>query len=519
MTGNDKKIPPTNQQILEVAEGASKGVSDLSKLLAAVQQAADANAAKATSMLASISDNSKRIDGVEAKATKIEAEVEGNKGQISDCLRRIESLERRQRAAREIDDQERKIKILQRRISPQEIKRAATFVALHGLPLPREGSTEQELSTAIARMIAQALGSGLAEYIFSAKDQNFANISSWISLPGGGGHAYSRITPENAKNSIIFNTRTRIQAVHLESKIRGALISTQATRKSNEFSGLELGFYSDSPKIKALYKMLLYKGRLVTDAVEQLSNFRVCWRGGARRDDPASVPQLSLELKADKAYMSRREDYFFKDGALVRNVWTDDFNVLLSELPNIWFPRKPDQVQHAENRIQKMSTEARNNVGSPAASSFDSENPDKRKRESPGLAGNRPKGSHLDLDAAYTIEEEEETSSSSEEGDKAVRTKGKVTAERSVVVAKINSDETNEKNAEDRAQVVEGGDGFIAAKARRTRKDKTKNGASKSVNFPALPTLSDTSQLKISSVFPPTKKPLQSGLPVPKMAT
>ena len=169
-----------------------------------MQQAADANAAKATSMLASISDNSQRIDGVEAKATKIEAEVEGNKGQISDCLRRIESLERRQRAAREIDDQERKIKILQRRISPQEIKRAATFVALHGLPLPREGSTEQELSSAIARTIAQALGSGLAEYIFSAKDQNFANISSWISLPGGGGHAYSRITPENAKNSIIF---------------------------------------------------------------------------------------------------------------------------------------------------------------------------------------------------------------------------------------------------------------------------------------------------------------------------
>ena len=78
MTGNDKKIPPTNQQILEIAEGASKGVSEFSKLLAAVQQAADANAAKATSMLASISDNSQRIDGVEAKATKIEAEVEGN---------------------------------------------------------------------------------------------------------------------------------------------------------------------------------------------------------------------------------------------------------------------------------------------------------------------------------------------------------------------------------------------------------------------------------------------------------
>ena len=504
MSEKDKKGVVTNQQVLQVAENASKGVSDLSKVIAEVQKAADQNASKASSMLASIQANAEKIKEVEEGAKKTANEMQENKLMIDQCVQRIGLLETKTRLAKEIDDQELKIRTLQKRISVQDTKKAANFVTLHGIPLPKADLPNAELSTIIAENISKALGKDLANYIFSSKDQAFINIASWFNLPGGGGHPYNRATPEIAKNSVIFIATTRVQAVNLESKIRGALIATHTLRKSNDFAGLEIGFYTDSPKVKALYKLLLYKGKLITGAVTQVSNYRVSWKGGARKNDP-SAPCLTLELKADKEYISRREDYFFQNGNLVRSVWTEDYNILLSDLSNIWFPRKPDQVQNAENRIKQIAVNNPDtNEASPIQTTAIIENSNKRNRESPGIQGNRAKGSHLDLEG---IDEVEEILSENEEPMVEMIRKE---VDESKDATNMTEAEIEQKNAGD----------FIHVKPKRGGfRNNWNTGAPKKGQFgqfPALTPLKPNAQQKISSVFSTTKKPvIDSGLPIP----
>ena len=513
MAGVDKKNASvnvfTNQQILEVAQNASKGVSEISKIIASIQKSAEDNVSKAASMMIEISNNAERIGQVEHKTSQLDNEVKENKDKITSCMDRLALLESKHRIAREIDDQESKIRSLQRRISPQEMLRASCFIALHGVPLPKEGLSSEDLSTAIAEMISKALGNELAQFIFHSKEQTLTNIDGWFRLPDAEKQMYNKATPSTSRNTIIFATRNRVQAVLLETKIRGALVATRTSRSMNNFSHLEIGFYAESQKVKALYKMLLYKGRLVTGAVEQLSHYRVNFRGGARRGAPESPPRLILEFKADREYINRRHEYFFKDEVLIRNVWTEDSNVLLSDLANLWFPTKPQKIQEMENKIEKVS-KVENHKKNPTPStpiSCTTTDSEKRRRESPGEAGNKSKDAHLDPDVILEVEDG---------GEEEVLTTTTTTAALVEVTRTENLDGTEEED--------EGND-FSPSGSRKQRqrkeklKNKNKTEEEKQSAFPALTPLNPGSQMKISSVFQPTKKHQSKagGLPIPKM--
>ena len=511
----DKKAPSsasnvvTNQKLLQVAEGAAKRVSELSKVISELQKSAEESASLATSMLASIQSNNDKIDQIETRTSKVEEGVKNNKVDLTACMARLERLENKSRLSKEIDDQDSKIRSLHRRINPQELKRASSYVALHGLPLPVQTLSDKELSMTIAENISAALGKEITKYVFLSKDNLFTNIAGWFCQPGGDGHIYNKACPEFAKNSIIFNTSSRIQAIHLESKIRGALIVSQDSRKATDFEGLELGFYTDSPKVKALFKLLLYKGKLLTGAVDQLSHYRVGWRGGAKRNDSGSIPQLSLELKASKDYISRREGYFFKDGHSIRSIWTEDKNVMLSDLPNIWFARKPEPVQQAEEQVQLLS----NNIIERDSSSPDlsnkstAEKSDKRKRDSPGLAGNRAKEAHIDVNAIATIEEDDENSPSDSEdsvhdkNDDVDQGDGKI--------------KEPERKIDNEADLKPKGGGRGKATSRTSNPSKTVS------DFPPLTGPKGNTQKKISALFTPAKKlpAAATALPIPKFSS
>ena len=489
----------TNQKLLQVAEGAAKRVSELSKVISELQKSAEENATLASSMLATIQNNTDKIEQVDSRTSNIEEIANCNKSDLADCMARLQRLESKSRLSKEIDDQDSKIRNILRRINPPEMKRASCFVALHGLPLPEGSLPDAELSATIVENISFALGKEITKYIYATKDDTFSNIAGWFCRPGGDGHIYNKSSPEFAKNSVIFATSSRIQAIHLESKIRSVLISSQSSRKGSDFEGLELGFFTDSPKVKALFKLLLYKGKILTGAVDQVSHYRVSWKGGAKRNDSSSTPYLALELKADKEYISRREEYFFKDGNQIRSIWTEDYNVMLSDLANIWFARKPDQVQLAEKRIQHLSDKTIDQISQSSddliSEEKSTENPDKRKRDSPGLTGNKSKSAHMEGDNIIaTITEEEE-----EEADlKEVTNTTEV-----ITMKKTNEDNMNKPKA---------------GRGAKTKNTKTTTLPKPILDFPPL-VPKDNSQKKISALFSTTKKPpaSDSTLPIPKI--
>ena len=501
----EKKTLVTNQKLMQMAEENAKRLSDLSNVIAVLQKSAEENAALTTSMVVNIQTNADKIDEIEKKSSKAEDMAKDNKIELATCMARILRLENKSRLVKEIDDQNAKIRTLYRKISPREMTKAACFVALHGLPLPEVTLSDAALAAVIAENISFSLGKELTKYIFATKDDLFTNIAGWFSRPGGDGHVYNKTSPEFARNTVIFSASSRIQAIHLETKIRSALISSQASRKSTDFEGLELGFFTDSAKVKALFKLMLYKGKILTGAIEQISHYRVSWRGGAKRNDPGSIPHLSLELKASKEYVNERTDYFFKDGQQIRNLWTEDDNILLSDLPNIWFARKPEQVRHAEEKLQQISNSTlEQTVKSPALTKKPADvNTEKRKRDSPGLAGNRSKEPHIDMDVndINTIDEEDEERTSDSESN----TRDEIVT--TVVIE--NKDVNNEILPKQK------GGGKVKSKI-------TKPSLPKPVtDFPPLPSKPNT-QKKISALFTPAgRKPSgpDSGLPAPVIPT
>ena len=219
----------------------------------------------------------------------------------------------------------------------------------------------------------------------------------------------------------------------------------------------------------------------------------------------SSIPQLSLELKASKEYVNERTDYFFKDGQQIRNLWTEDDNILLSDLPNIWFARKPEQVRHAEEKLQQISNSTlEQTVKSPVLTKKPAdENTEKRKRDSPGLAGNRSKEPHIDMDVndINTIDEEDEERTSDSESN----TRDEIVT--TVVIE--NKDVNNEILPKQK------GGGKVKSKI-------TKPSLPKPVtDFPPLPSKPNT-QKKISALFTPAgRKPSgpDSGLPAPVIPT
>ena len=166
-------------------------------------------------------------------------------------------------------------------------------------------------------------------------------------------------------------------------------------RRESDFGHMELGIYAESPKVRALHRYLLYKGKMLTENFDQFSSYRVAWRGGAGRNASHEPPRLSLEIKASKSYAEiTRRDYFFNEEKLTRNLWTEHSNIKISNVDDTWFPKKFDETTKVAPLLPEGVLEASAMVLSPKERL-------KRARESPGLAGNASKQSNKDVQCPH----------------------------------------------------------------------------------------------------------------------
>ena len=381
---------PSLESVAKSSEETAKtlmatGVS-LKKLMEEVvnlQNSAVANHNKAAENVRMIEENKKNIAEINTKTNVMEIRQECQSKSINTCMERLEVLEKNQMLFRRVQDQDTKISQLYKKISPDEMVKASCVITLHGLHLPKKISEMNLSDNNDVNIIANSLVDGLqkqtAEFIFAAGDEGFSNMAAWARCPENDNFRYSAKTPESARNSLIFYFKNRIQAIHFESKIRGALIATQSKRKDDVFASLEMGTYADSARVRALKGLLLYKGKLLVEGFPQLAQYRVVFRGGANRtsQEPAN---LTLEVKASKEFLEgEKRDFFFNDqGILVRNVWTDQCNIKLSDMDQTWFSRKPEVNQKMEARVV-------------AVKATPIEKKPKRNRDSPGTAGNQAK--------------------------------------------------------------------------------------------------------------------------------
>ena len=192
-----------------------------------------------------IKSNCEDISDLKSKSSLTEAKQEAQSARLDECLARIEALETKQAFFKRADDQDRKIDDLKRKISREEMIKASCIAVLHGLPLPKKigdmDINDRADIDSIAKILSNGLGKEAHDFIFNLNpDGEFTNMSAWGRIPDNDNFKYPLRTPETAKNSIGFFFRNRIQAIHFESKIRGALISSQAARKSNDFAHLEI---------------------------------------------------------------------------------------------------------------------------------------------------------------------------------------------------------------------------------------------------------------------------------------
>ena len=388
------KKPSTGQSLAEVAKNCEKTALDLKsvsetlgtllKTVTVLQNSTAATHARAESNLKSIQANTEEISATKSTVSLLQVRQEDQGNGLDECLARIKVLERNQEMFRRIDDQDLKIAQLEKRISPSELIKGSCIITLHGLPLPKRiadmNISDSQDVNIVAKALMEGLGKATAEYIFSSDGEgSFSNMAGWARIPENDNFKYPTSTPDDSRNSVIFYFRDRVQTIHFEAKIRGALIATQTKRKAGNFGFLEMSTYAESSKVRTLKSMLLFKGKMLVEFLPQFSHYRVVWRGGASKASQAPA-KLVLEVKASKMLMEEtRRDYFFdEEGRMVRNAWTDQLNIKISEPDQSWFARKPEINQRAESQL------ARNTTPKPVQST-------KRNRDSPGLAGNQAK--------------------------------------------------------------------------------------------------------------------------------
>ena len=378
-----EKVAKTTEKLASDLNGTNSALEKLLREVMDLKNSSTSNYNQAAENVKMIEANKREIANINSRSDVMETRQECQTRNINTCMERIDALEKKQMLFRKVEDQDMKIAQLRRKISAEEMTKASCIITLHGLPLPKKISEMNLSDTNDVNIIANALVESLqkqtAEYIFAADGTGFTNMAAWAKFPESDGFRYSAKTPESAKNSLIFYFQNRVQAINFENKLRGAMISTQAKRRNEESATLEMGLYADSAKVRALKGLLLSKGRMLVEGFPQLAQYRVAWRGGANRStqQPAF---LTLEVKASKELLDgERKDFFFNDqGSLVRNVWTDQCNIKLSDMDQTWFSMKPEVNQRIES---KMATVKINPI---------EKNP-KRSRDSPGTAGNQPK--------------------------------------------------------------------------------------------------------------------------------
>ena len=378
-------VAQTCAQTSSDLKGLGAALNELTKTVSALQESASATHSQAVTNLKTIQANAEAIQDIKGTTSLIQERQEAQNSGLNECLTRIESLEKNQNLFRLIDDQDAKIHQLERKISPAEFAKGSCIITLHGIPLPRSIS-EMDINNPsdvniIANAFMEGLGRSTAEFIFASDEEGgFANMAAWARIPENDNFKYSPKSPEIARNSVIFYFKNRVQTIQFEVKIRGALISTQKERKAGNFGFLEMAIYSESSRVRALKNLMLYKGRILVENLDQFSHYRIAWRGGSAKSQAPA--KLVLELKASQEFMEvKKRDYFFdKDKTLIRNAWTDQSNIKLSEPDQTWFSKKPEINLRAESQLGVSATPKQGQTV-------------KRARESPGLAGNVAKQS------------------------------------------------------------------------------------------------------------------------------
>ena len=526
-------------------KGVGDALSALLKTVTILQNSTSTTHSQAESNLKSIQENAEEIQAIKGRTNLLQEKQEDQNRGLDECLARIESLEKNQSLFRMLDDQDAKISQLERKISPSEFAKGSCIITLHGIPLSKSIS-EMDIGNPtdvniIANAFMEGLGKDTAAFIFASDEEGvFTNMAGWARIPENDNFKYSAKTPAISKNSVIFYFRDRVQTIHFEAKIRGALISTQARRRAGDFSFLEMAIYAESSRVRALKNLLLYKGKILVENLTQFSHYRTAWRGGATKSSQAPA-RLVLELKASREFMeTKRKEYFFnEEGTMIRNAWTDQSNIKISEADQTWFSKKPEINQRAESRLVDKATPK------PGQSA-------KRSRESPGLAGNaskqtsgfkckncelsfrsrvgliehvKEKHSLVQYLSDEAVSEDEDTGQDGKKDVQEVVTAALVTTKGADDILVVNEEAADEQEGEDDNA------GFSPP---NTKKDKKLAGrksrisfkgsvAHKATSLPLQPTAPDLQgQKKITSSFASiAKKPAPSSIPnampVPKI--
>ena len=506
-------------------QNISLGLDSLRKLMEDMHTSVDGCNTRILDNAKVIEENKSNLTTISDKVAKLEEGQEENSSSMNRCLERIECLEKSQLFFQKVEDQDAKIASMHNKISPQELTRGSCVISFHGLPLPKSLSSMDTNNPKDTETIAKAFMEGLkketTEFIFAVDEEgSLLNMHSWAKLPTDDGYRFPRNVPEVAHNSVIFFFKSRAQALRFEIKVRGALIATQMQRRESDFGHMELGIYAESPRVRALHRFLLYKGKMLTENFDQFSSYRVAWRGGAGRNASHEPPRLSLEIKASKSYAEiTRRDYFFNGEKLTRNLWTEHSNIKISNVDDTWFPKKFDETTKVAPLLPEGVLEASAMVLSPKERL-------KRARESPGLAGNASKQSNKDVQCphmgceeafrssqflamhkaeahGHPISEEEDESSDDEDKIKKAETK-KAETKKAEETLTIDDDADNDKD-------------FSPASTKKERKREKnrlkaleKAGVAKPGPLPEKGGL----QKKITSF---TKKSEPNTLPVPKL--
>ena len=368
---------------------------------------------------------------------------------------RIEKLEKKQEFYQRLEDQDKKIIQIMRFIQPAEMTKSSCLILLHGIPLEKNINELDPRKPAEISLIKNSLSKGLskktADFIFEVTSEgNFKNISGWSKGPEICNYKYGEKVPRKSRNSLMFFCANRFQALTLEAELRRALIVTFPKRKETEYSALELGIHSENPKIRALHKFLLYKGRLLVENLDNaFDQYRVVFRGGSRRGGQSMV-NLALELRASKKITeNERKEYFLgEDGTLIKNPWTDSRNVRISEPLFSWFPPRNEYVERTDRRLEKTTTVVVEAIGSKVKNiKCDFPACEETFRSKQGLNNHKTKehnkGIHMISDVED--EEDEEPEEDKDDGDEDVEAIS--AADKDDEIVQIHQEEEDEEEA------------------------------------------------------------------------
>ena len=311
----------------------------------------------------------RRIQEQEAAIVSQAATIESQNLKMQDLERKMETSGTGcDKLYRLLGDIDRRQQQLERQISPSDLQKSSCYLFLHNLAMPA-GVTLKDLlersDPATPKIIRDslllALGESCAKFITKRDPSGrFSNIAEIHPCPDQTNYKHPRGVPEHCRNSLLLRCANRLQTVTLEAEIRRSLISTSEKRRNSELAFLETGIYSPSHKIRSLHRLLLWRGRVCVDNLDQMfDQYRCTYRGGLRTNQPGAI-FLTMELRASKRLTDEaRPDIFYdQNGASTRNHWTDFRNVHWAEPETSWFPPRASTVARVISKISRPTVDS-----------------------------------------------------------------------------------------------------------------------------------------------------------------